>query len=175
MNIPAEKELTGGRVNYYLVRIDFPQREEQEPYTAECEDIIAGLKLTPDEANVFKEIWRSANARQGNGKPDHKAMYGAEKILHYAGRILRAAQIAAGTYVRLKPANTVAEEPKKKDSTPWYENRMGLPPEGYDSDTRVRVRLRCGEEGRGSIASFYWGLDNNERDITQWRLYKPQN
>lgn len=90
-----ETELKGGRVNYYLVRVEHPQREDQPPYTAECEDIIDGLELTPDEANIFKEIWRSANARKGNGKPDHKALYGAQKIVHYAGRILRKLSRAA--------------------------------------------------------------------------------
>jgi hypothetical protein len=87
--IQAETEVKGGRVNYYLCKVLFPQREEQAPYTAECEDLIDALALTPDEANIFKEIWRSANARLGNGKPDHKALYGAQKMFHYAGRILR--------------------------------------------------------------------------------------
>lgn len=81
--------LTGGRVNYYKAEVCFPQREEQAPYTAECEDIIEVLELNPDEANIFKEIWRSANARKGNAKPGHTALYGAEKIHHYAVRILR--------------------------------------------------------------------------------------
>jgi hypothetical protein len=85
---PLERA-SGGRNNYYLSRVDHPQREEQPPYTAECEDLIDSLRLTPDEANIFKEIWRSANARLMNGKPGHKAVYGAEKIVHYAGRILR--------------------------------------------------------------------------------------
>lgn len=85
----AEQKLTGGRVNYYLVQIDHPQREDQPAYQAECEDIIEALHLNPDEANIFKEIWRSAAARRHNGKPGHTALYGAEKIVHYAGRILR--------------------------------------------------------------------------------------
>lgn len=89
VTIPSQSVLTGGRTNYYLVRVEYPQREDQPAYTAECEDIGEALKLTPDEMNIFKEIWRSANARLGNGKPDHKALYGAEKIVHYAGRILR--------------------------------------------------------------------------------------
>lgn len=89
IGIVPETEVKGGRVNYYLVRVDHPQRENQPPYVAECEDIGDALELTPDEMNIFKEIWRSANARKGNGKPDHKAKYGAEKIVHYAGRILR--------------------------------------------------------------------------------------
>jgi hypothetical protein len=84
-----ETELKGGRTNYYLVQVAHPQREEQSPYQAECEDIIDALALTPDEANVFKEIWRSANARKGNGKPGHSALYGAQKMVHYSKRILR--------------------------------------------------------------------------------------
>lgn len=87
--IPAENKLSGGRVNYYLCPVPHPQREEQPAYVAECEDLIKYLGLTPDEANIFKEIWRSANARKANGKPGHTAIYGAEKIVHYAGRILR--------------------------------------------------------------------------------------
>lgn len=53
---------------------------------------MEALGLNPDEANIFKEIWRSANARQHNGKPGHSPLYGAEKIVHYAGRILRRMQ-----------------------------------------------------------------------------------
>lgn len=87
-DLPKPTELTGGKVNYYLVKVDYPQRKEQPPYQAECEDLIEALDLKPDEANIFKEIWRSANARKANGKPGHSAKYGAEKIFHYAGRIL---------------------------------------------------------------------------------------
>ncbi len=79
---------SGGRVNYYLVQVQFPQREEQPAYQAECEDIIEALQMTPNEANIFKAIWRSAAARQDNGKIDHKALYDAEKIVHYGGRNL---------------------------------------------------------------------------------------
>lgn len=85
----SEAKLTGGRVNYYLAQVDYPQREDQPAYRAECEDIIEVLRMTPDEANIFKEIWRSASARLHNGKPGHTALYGAEKMVHYAGRILR--------------------------------------------------------------------------------------
>lgn len=79
---------SGGRVNYYLVQVQFPQREEQPAYQAECEDIIEALQMTPNEANIFKAIWRSAAARQDNGKINHKALYDAEKIVHYGGRNL---------------------------------------------------------------------------------------
>ena len=94
-NIVAETELKGGRTNYYLVHVTHPQREDQVPYQAECEDIIDALGLTFDEANIFKEIWRSANARKGNGKPGHGALYGAQKVVHYAKRILRKRELEA--------------------------------------------------------------------------------
>lgn len=86
---PTQNKLSGGLNNYYLVDVPFPQRESQAGYQAECEDIIEALELTPNEANIFKAIWRSANARKGNGKPDHKAIYDAEKMVHYAQRNLR--------------------------------------------------------------------------------------
>lgn len=89
-------KLNGGRVSYYLAQVLHPQREEQKPYQAECEDIMDALELNPDEANIFKEIWRSAAARKNNGKPGHTALYGAQKISHYAGRILRRVQRQVG-------------------------------------------------------------------------------
>lgn len=89
ITVPKDASASGSLNSYYLSRVEFPQREDQPAYTAECEDLIESLRLNPDEANIFKEIWRSANARLGNGKPDHKALYGAEKINHYAGRNLR--------------------------------------------------------------------------------------
>jgi hypothetical protein len=82
-------QLTGGRVNYYLAPVTHPQREEQPAYVAECEDIIAALKMDFNEACEFKAIWRTASARLGNGKPGQKALYDAEKRLHYAGRSVR--------------------------------------------------------------------------------------
>ena len=86
-----EAKSSGGLNNYYLVKVDKPQRSTQAPYQAECEDIIEALELTFDEGNIFKEIWRSANARKGNGKPGNTPLRGAEKILHYAGRVHRRA------------------------------------------------------------------------------------
>jgi hypothetical protein len=80
---------TGGLVNYYLVKVDYPQRAEQNAYQAECEDLIQALGMDFNEGCLFKALWRSANARKGNGKPDHKAVYDAEKMVHYAQRILR--------------------------------------------------------------------------------------
>lgn len=80
--------LTGGRVNYYLARVDHPQREEQPAYQAECEDIIQALGMTFDEGCEFKAIWRTAAARLAQGKPGHSAVYDAEKRVHYSGRSL---------------------------------------------------------------------------------------
>lgn len=79
-------ELTGSLVSYYLAPVLHPQRKEQAPYQAECEDIIQALNMTFDEGCEFKAIWRTAAARLGNGKPNQKALYDAEKRLHYAGR-----------------------------------------------------------------------------------------
>ncbi len=81
------QQSSGGLTNYYLVRVDAPQRTEQVPYQAECEDIIEALDLNFDEGNIFKEIWRTANARKGNGKPGNTDLRAAEKIVHYANRI----------------------------------------------------------------------------------------
>lgn len=81
-------ELTGGFVNYYLVKVDHPQRKDQAPYQAECEDIIQALGMDFNEGCILKALWRSASARMGNSKPDHKMLYDAEKIMHYAERNL---------------------------------------------------------------------------------------
>lgn len=85
----SPNKLTGGRVNYYLVNVTHPQRENQPAYQAECEDIIQALGMTFDEGCLFKALWRSAAARQGNSKPGSSDVYDAEKMVHYAGRVLR--------------------------------------------------------------------------------------
>ena len=90
--------LTGGRVNYYLAQVDDPQREDQVPYQAECEDIIQALRMDFNEACEFKAIWRTAAARLGNGKPGQKEMYDAEKRVHYATRSLRRYKFEANKY-----------------------------------------------------------------------------
>lgn len=86
-------ENSGGFVNYYLVKVDNPQRAEQPPYQAECEDIIRALGMTFDEGNIFKELWRSANARKGFLKENHTALRGAQKMVHYSKAILRQREI----------------------------------------------------------------------------------
>lgn len=82
-----QQALTGLRVNYYLAQVKQPQREEQKPYQAECEDIIQALGMTFDEGCLFKALWRNASARLDNGKPGQSAVYDAEKMTHYASRI----------------------------------------------------------------------------------------
>lgn len=88
--------LTGGLTNYYLAPVAHPQRPEQVAYIAECEDITSALQMTPNEFCEFKAIWRTAAARLGNGKPNQKALYDAEKRVHYAQRDLLALQREAG-------------------------------------------------------------------------------
>ena len=83
----ASPENSGGLVNYYLVSVTHPQRSEHAPYQAECEDIIDALEMTFDEGNIFKELWRNANARKGLSKVGNTPVRSAEKILHYAKRI----------------------------------------------------------------------------------------
>lgn len=87
-------KLSGGLNNYYIVPIKNPQRKEQEPYQAECEDIIQALGMTFDEGCAFKALWRNAAARMGNGKPGNKALYDCEKLVHYANRILAKERLA---------------------------------------------------------------------------------
>ena len=87
-------KLSGGLNNYYVVPIKNPQRKEQEPYQAECEDIIQALGMTFDEGCAFKALWRNAAARMGNGKPGNKALYDCEKLVHYANRILAKERLA---------------------------------------------------------------------------------
>lgn len=85
----SEAEHTGLSVNYYQCAIDSPTTPGRDPYTAECNDIIEALDMTSAEANIFKEVWRTAAARTlGKKKQGHDAIYGAEKIKFFADRNL---------------------------------------------------------------------------------------
>ena len=80
-------ENSGGSCDYYRVAIRCPTSEDQEPYIAECNDVIEELDLTYAEANIVKEIWRTAAARTlGKLKVNHEVMRGAEKVEFFAGR-----------------------------------------------------------------------------------------
>lgn len=87
-------KLSGGLNNWYVVPVKNPQRKEQEPYQAECEDIIQALGMTFDEGCAFKALWRNAAKRMGNGKPGNDAVYDAEKMVHYTNRILAKEKLA---------------------------------------------------------------------------------
>jgi len=78
-------ENSGGSCSYYVVDVECPQH--LDPYTAECGDIVDALELTPNEANIFKELWRTAAARKGKKKQGHTTIRAAEKIQFYANRI----------------------------------------------------------------------------------------
>ena len=85
-------ESSGGRVNYYLVQVLNPQREDTQPYQAECEDIIEALQLNFDEGNIFKELWRTANARKGAKKKGQDNVRAGEKLVHYSKQVLALAR-----------------------------------------------------------------------------------
>lgn len=83
----AVPENSGLSCSYYDVEIKNPTLEGNAPYTASCNDVIEGLDMTFAEANIFKEIWRSAAARTlGKLKAGHTEQRGAEKVVFYAAR-----------------------------------------------------------------------------------------
>lgn len=82
----TKPEDSGGSCDYYKVLIENPTTAEAQ-YTAECNDVIEALGMTYAEANMFKEIWRSAAARTlGKLKAGHNEVRGAEKIEFFAKR-----------------------------------------------------------------------------------------
>src|SRR5210317_2622583 len=83
-------ENSGLKCSYYEVRIDNPAHQEK-PYVAECSDIMEALNLNCNETAVFKEIWRTANARLGEKKQGNSPLRAAEKIFYSAYRIYRLA------------------------------------------------------------------------------------
>ena len=85
-------KLTGGSAEYYKVYVDRPTSGD-EPYTAECNDIIEALRMEYDVANAFKAAWRVAALRQGRGKPGQDdAVYDGEKIVFFGHRIIKRAK-----------------------------------------------------------------------------------
>jgi len=82
-----EQEHTGGSVNYYKVEVKSPTTFDQ-PYRAECNDIIEALDMNYAEGNAFKAIWRRCAERQGKKKKGNNTFYDAEKIVFFAQRIL---------------------------------------------------------------------------------------
>lgn len=87
----TDKQAIGGLNDYYLQRVDHPQRKDADPYTAECDDLISALRLNFGEGCIFKALWRIGKTRQGLGKPGVTILYDKEKIEHYG---IREAEIA---------------------------------------------------------------------------------
>jgi hypothetical protein len=80
-------EDSGGSVSYYVTKIDHPWGIGKEPYEAECGEISEALGLTSHENNIFKEIWRKANARKGKKKKGNNPKRSVEKIQFFADRL----------------------------------------------------------------------------------------
>jgi len=149
-------KLTGGRVNYYLAPVHHPQRETQAPYVAECEDIAEALQLTPNEFCEFKAIWRTASARLGNGKPDQKALYDAEKRLHYAGRDV---------------AKYKRELEAQPDADGWITHTPGMMPKDLCGDDMVEVILLDGTNSgiARSVSDWSWVSSKRPSSIVKYR------
>ena len=90
MNDPVvpKEQYTGGSSDYYKVFVKNPTTLE-EPYEAECNDIIEALQMNFAEGNAFKAIWRKAKARQGVKKKGYdNGVYDSEKVVFFAERML---------------------------------------------------------------------------------------
>ena len=172
-------ELTGGRVNYYLAKVDHPQREEQAPYQAECEDIIAALKMDFNQACEFKAIWRTASAALGKAKQGHKALYDAQKRVHYATRSLVELQREANADDVPEPTTTdlaelVKHEIARVSVGSWVAHTGDMCP--LDPNTLVQVRLDNGHEVAVPRKAGEWNWDTpaqqraNLAYIDAWRF-----
>lgn len=93
VDTPETEVYTGGSSPYYKLQIDNPMTLE-DPYEAECGDIIEALDMSFAEGNVFKALWRMCAARKfGNKKKGYDdGLYDAEKIVFFAERIMQKAK-----------------------------------------------------------------------------------
>lgn len=89
-DVDVTEEHTGGSSSYYMADIKHPTTQD-EPYMAECNDIIEALDMTFAEGNAFKAIWRTAAARLGKTKKGNNALYDAEKVCFFGERMKVAA------------------------------------------------------------------------------------
>ena len=84
---PVPEINSGGACDYYRVGVTHPTSKDQVSYVAECNDIIESLELTYAEANMFKEIWRTAAERTlGLKKAGNTNKRAAEKMVFFADR-----------------------------------------------------------------------------------------
>lgn len=155
-------KLSGGLNNYYVVQVTNPQRKEQVPYQAECEDIIQALGMTFDEGCAFKALWRNAAARMGNGKPGNKALYDCEKLVHYATRILKKEALAKA----LQPLLSVSVK-APNDAIQSYENQArksdwfysAIPPIVTQKYESIDVVYRNGQRHQFAVVEdANWGM-----------------
>lgn len=80
-------ENSGGSCSYYEKNVYSVALNKVQ--LVECKDVMTALELNHDEINMFKEIWRSAAARQGKKKEGHTALRGANKIFFFADENLK--------------------------------------------------------------------------------------
>lgn len=146
-------KLSGGLNNYYVVPIKNPQRKEQEPYQAECEDIIQALGMTFDEGCAFKALWRTAAARMGNGKPGNKALYDCQKLVHYANRILNKELVAEAVAPFLDkpidPAVALAAYKAEARNHGWIHS--AIPPHVTQKYESIDIVYRNGERHQFAV------------------------
>jgi hypothetical protein len=109
---------------------------------AECEDIIQALDMDFNEACEFKAIWRTAAARKGNGKPGNKALYDAQKRLHYAGRSVR----------------LLEQQQQIIDAGGWHENLTGKPPARFDVNVEVKLVDGTYHKNPTNVGNLHWAL-----------------
>lgn len=84
---PVPEINSGGACDYYRVVITHPMSKDQLLYIAECGDIMESLEMTYAEANIFKEIWRTAAERTlGLKKAGNTNKRAAEKVVFFANR-----------------------------------------------------------------------------------------
>ena len=87
MSDDVTRESSGGATSYYTVRIDNPA-SLNDPYSAECLDIIEALDMSFVAGEAFKAIWRLFAARSvGKGKEGGSALYDAQKAEFYGHRM----------------------------------------------------------------------------------------
>lgn len=80
-NVNSHSHNGGLECGYYKVEVP---AANGEMVVVECKDIVHALKLDFAEGNVFKELFRTGNARNGNGKDGNTDERAYEKIYFFA-------------------------------------------------------------------------------------------
>lgn len=186
----TDQEYTGGSVSYYTCSVTHPISETEDPYDAECIDIIDALQMTPNEANAFKALWRRAAARLGKSKRGYTdGLYDAEKVEFYGKRLVELERrgyrgpfpiAPAGTEtIRLDiefPSGTVSVTPAAdpfgpRDADGWY---------AWSGDDTMRpagqvfYEMRYGGKGRDNAENLEWVHNQDAGDIVKWRPSETQ-